>query len=133
MTCHYFIATMRPIEEFHVKGQDYPFISGEAYKKELPFSLPYVYEYGGEDPEFISFLDDFMEFGDVVEFYIYEEGKRGRPLSINLPEEARTINFLKKTYKDENGEYQLDETEWKEELARKKIASNRSITTFLKY
>ncbi|MEW8969335.1 MAG: hypothetical protein AB2411_01850 [Mesobacillus sp.] len=133
MTCHYFIATMRPIEEIHVNGQDDPFISGEAYKKELPFSLPYVYEYGGEGPEFISFLDDFMEFGDVVEFYIYEEGKRGRPLSINLPEEARTINLLKKTYKDENGEYRLDEKEWKEQLARKTIASKRSITTFEKY
>jgi hypothetical protein len=133
MTCHYFIATMRPIDEFHVNGQDDPFISGKAYKKELPFSLPYVYEYGGKGPEFISFLDDFMEFGDVVEFYIYEEGKRGRPLSINLPEEARTINLLKKTYKDENGEYRLDEKEWKEQLARKTIASKRSITTFEKY
>ncbi|WP_102261283.1 hypothetical protein [Mesobacillus jeotgali] len=133
MTCHYFIATMRPIEEFHVKGQDYPFISGEAYKKELPLSLPYVYEYGNEDPEFITFLDDLMEFGDVVEFYIYEEGKRGRPLSVNLPEEARTINLLKKTYKNEYGEYQLGEANWKEELARKTIASKRSITTFVKY
>ena len=133
MTCHYFIATIRPIEEFHMKGQDYPFISGEAYKKELPLSLPFVYEYGGEDPEFITFLDDFMELGDVVEFYIYEEGKRGRPLSINLPEEARTINLLSKTYNDEYGECQLDEKEWKEELARKTIASKRSITTFVKY
>jgi hypothetical protein len=133
MTCHYFIATMRPIEKFHDKGHDYPFIMGEAYKKELPVTLPYVYEYGGEDFEFITFLDEFMEFGDVLEFYIYEEGKRGRPVSVNLPEEARTINLFKKTYKNENGEYQLDETDWKEELVRKTIASNRSITTFLKY
>lgn len=133
MTSHYFIATMRPIEEFHVQGQDYPFISGEAYKKELPFSLPYVYEYGSEDSEFITFLDEFMEFGDVVEFYIYEEGKRGRPLSVNLPAEARTINLLKKTYKNEYGEYQLGEVNWKEELARKTIASKRSITTVVKY
>ena len=116
-----------------MKGQDYPFISGEAYKKELPLSLPYVYEYGNEDHEFITFLDDFMEFGDVVEFYIYEEGRRGRPLSINLPEEARMINLLSKTYKDEYGEYQLGEANWKEELARKTIASKRSITTFVKY
>lgn len=133
MTCHYFIATMRPIEEFHVKEKDYPFLSGEAYKKDLPLSLPYVYEYGSEEAEFITFLDNFMEIGDMVEFYIYEEGKRGRPLSINLPEEARTINLLKKTYKDENGEYQLDEKDWKEQLARKTIASKRSITTFVKY
>ncbi|MFT9597087.1 hypothetical protein [Mesobacillus sp.] len=133
MTSHYFIATMRPIEQFHLKGHDYPFISGEAYKKELPLSLPYVYEYGSEDSKFITFLDEFMEVGDVVEFYIYEEGKRGRPLSVNLPDEARTINLLKKTYKNENGEFRLDESNWKEELARKTTASKRSITTFVKY
>lgn len=133
MTCHYFIATMKPIEEFHKEGNEYPFLSGEAYKKELPFTLPYVYEYGGEDPEFITFLDDYMEFGDIVEQYIYEEGKHGRPLSSNHPDEARTINLLKKTYKNEYGEYQLDEKDWKEDLARKTIASKRSITTFVKY
>ncbi|RSD26866.1 hypothetical protein [Mesobacillus subterraneus] len=97
MTCHYFIATMRPIEKFHIEGKDYRFLSGEAYKKELPLSLPYVYEYGGEDIEFLVFLEEFMEYGDVVEHYIYEEGKRGRALSSNHPDEARTINLLKKT------------------------------------
>lgn len=133
MTCHYFIATMKPIEEFHMKGNDYPFLSGEAYKKELPLSLPYVFEYGREGMEFLDFLGGFMEYGDVVEHYIYEEGKWGRALSSNHPEEARTINFYQKTYKDQYGEYQLNEKSWKEELARKTIASKRCITTFVKY
>jgi hypothetical protein len=133
MTCHYFIATMKPIEKFHKEGNDYPFLSGEDYKKELPLSLPYVYEYGGEDVEFLDFLDGFMEYGDVVEHYIYEEGKWGRPLSSNHPEEGRTINLLRKTYKDQYREYQLNQSNWKEELARRTIASKRSITFFVKY
>ncbi|WP_415814477.1 hypothetical protein [Mesobacillus thioparans] len=81
---------MKPIEEFHKEGDDYPFLSGEDYKKEFPLSLPYVYEFSGEDVEFLGFLDGFMEYGDVVEHYIYEEGKWGRALSSNHPEEART-------------------------------------------
>ncbi len=38
-----------------------------------------------------------MEIGDVVELYIFEEGRLGYPLSHNYPEESRTINLLKKT------------------------------------
>ncbi len=74
-----------------------------------------------------------MGIGDVVELYIFEEGRHGYPLSYNYPEEARTINLFKKTYKDQYGEYQLDSTKWKEELSRRTIASKRSITTFVKY
>ena len=132
MTSHYFIATMRPISEFHEKGNNAPFISGEAYKEELPFTMPYVYEVGGDDIEFISFLDDFMQLGDVVEQYIYEEGRNGIALSENFPEEAITINLLNKTYKDQFGEYQLDSKKWKEDLSRRTIASKRSVTTFMK-
>ncbi|WP_285290365.1 hypothetical protein [Bacillus sp. ISL-39] len=40
---------------------------------------------------------------------------------------------MKKTFENDYGEYQLDEKEWKEELARKTIASKRSIITFVKY
>ncbi|WP_243387463.1 hypothetical protein [Bacillus kexueae] len=133
MTCHYFIASFRPIEKFHQFGCDYPFLSGEAYKERLPFTLPYVYEYGGEDEAFVTFLDEFMELGDVIEFYVFEEGRHGIPLSSLHPEEARTINLLKKTYKDKYGEYQIKEKTWKEELARRTIASKRSVTTFVKW
>lgn len=133
MTCHYFIATLKPIPEYHTSENNYPFNSGEAYKESLPFTLPYVYELGGEDIEFITFLNSFMEIGDVVELFIFEEGRNGIPLSHNHPEEARTINLLKKTYKDQYGEYQLDKKNWKEELSRRSIASKRSVTTFVKY
>lgn len=37
-----------------------------------------------------------MEIGDVIELYIYEEGRHGKALSFNYLEEARVIN-LKKT------------------------------------
>lgn len=132
MTSHYFIATMRPIPEFHEGDNNYAFLSEEAYKEVLPFTLPYVYELGGDDRELIIFLDDFMQLGDVVEHYIYEEGRNGITLSENFPEEARTINLLKKTYKDQYGEYQLDPKRWKEDLASRTIASKRSVTTFMK-
>ncbi|KGX92505.1 hypothetical protein N781_16815 [Pontibacillus halophilus JSM 076056 = DSM 19796] len=131
MTAHYFIATCRPIPEYHKSENKYPFLSGEAYKELLPFSLPYVYELGGEDIEFLSFLDSFMGVGDIVEQYIYEEGRHGYPLSHNYPEESRTINLYRKTYKDQYGEYKLDNKNWKEELARRTIASKRSVTTFI--
>ncbi|MFH0068390.1 hypothetical protein [Peribacillus sp. NPDC056705] len=133
MTAHYFIATLKPIPEYHTSENNYPFLNGEAYKESLPFTLPYVYELGGEDIEFITFLDSFMEIGDVVELYIFEEGRLGYPLSHNYPEEARTINLFKKTYKDQYGEYQLDSKKWKEKLSRRTIASKRSVTTFVKY
>ena len=93
MTAHYFIATLRSISEYHTSENSYPFLNGEACKERLPFTLPYVYELGGEDIEFITFLDSIMEIGDVVELYIYEEGRQGYSLSQNYPEEARTINL----------------------------------------
>ena len=133
MTAHYFIATLKPIPEYHTSENNYPFLNGEAYKESLPFTLPYVYELGSEDIEFITFLDSFMEIGDVVELYIFEEGRLGYPLSHNYPEESRTINLFKKTYKDQYGEYQLDTKKWKEELSSRTIASKRSVTTFVKY
>ncbi|WP_223587549.1 hypothetical protein [Neobacillus bataviensis] len=133
MTSHFFIATLKPIPEHHSSENNYAFLNGEAYKESLPFTLPYVYELGGGNIEFITYLDSFMEIGDVVEQYIFEEGRHGYPLSHNHPEEARTINLLKKTYKDQYGEYQLDSKKWKEELSRRTIASKRSVTTFVKY
>ena len=134
MTSHYFIASLRPIQPFHEEVEiTFAFASGEIYKENLPFTLPYVYQYGGEDIEFVNFLDTIMEIGDVIEFYLYEEGRHGFPLSTNHPEETRTINLLKKTYKDQYGEYQLNREKWKEELISRRIASKRSVTTFIKY
>jgi hypothetical protein len=133
MTAHYFIATLKPIPEYHSCENNYSISNGESYKKCLPLSLPYVYELGGVDVEFITFLDLCMEIGDVVELYIFEEGRNGFPLSHNYPEEARTINLLKKTYKDQYGEYQLDSKKWIDELSKRTIASKRSVTTFIRY
>jgi len=132
MTTHYFISTIRPIQAFHEQENNHPFISGEAYKECLPFTLPYVYEMGSDELELITFLDDFMLLGDLVEYYIYEEGRNGISLSENYTNESRTINLLKKTYKDEYGEYKLDRKKWKEELSRKILGSKRSVTTFVK-
>ena len=46
MTAHYFIATLKPIPEYHTIENNYPFLNGEAYKEKLPLTLPYVYELG---------------------------------------------------------------------------------------
>lgn len=135
MSSFTFIASVRPIQEFHQEGNDVPFKSGEYFKPYLPFTLPYVYKIGylKDELEIITFLDETMEIGDVIEIYIYEEGRHCRVLSFNYPEEARRVNLLKKTYKDQYGEYHLNEKKWKEELSRRTIASKRSITTFVKY
>lgn len=133
MTSHYFIASIKPIPEFHSLDNNYAFLSDEAYKERLPFTLPYVYEFGGETVEFLSFLDEFMDLGDSVKQYIFEEGRNGISLSGNYLEEARKINLVKRTYKDQIVEYQLSKKKWKEELAKRTLASKRSVTTFVKY
>ncbi|WP_199615293.1 hypothetical protein [Paenibacillus alkalitolerans] len=137
MSNHIFIATMKPIEDLKYVFERYNFGigSGEDYRIgcNLPLTLPYVYEiYGYEKLSLISFLEEFMEFGDVVEIYEYWEGQ-ALPESINVPKEARTINLLQRTYKDEFGEYQFDKRNWMEELATRTVVSNRSVTTFVKY
>jgi len=109
MSSSTYIASVSPIQQFHREGNNHPFESGDARKLVLPFSLPYVYQIGflKENIEIINFIDETMEIGDVVELYIYEEGRHGRMLSHNYSEEARTINLLRMTYKDRIGEYQL--------------------------
>ncbi|MDQ6597880.1 hypothetical protein E2K98_30050 [Bacillus salipaludis] len=74
-----------------------------------------------------------MELGDTVETYEHWEGKKVLPESINVPNEARTINLLQRTYKDEFEEYLFDEKNWLNELTTSTVVSNRSVTTFVKY
>jgi hypothetical protein len=137
MSNHVFIATMKPIKylENVIKKYNFDIGSGEDYRigRDLPLTLPYVYEiYGYEKLSLISFLEEFMEFGDTVEMYELWEGK-ALPVSINVPTEARTINLLQRTYKDELGEYQFDKKNWINELLIRTVVSNRSVTTFVKY
>lgn len=127
---------MKPIEDLKYVFERYNLSigSGENYRIgcDLPLTFPYVYEiYGGyEKLSLISFLEEFMEFGDVVENW---DGKKVLPESINVPKEARTINLLQRTYKDELGEYQFDKRNWINELKTRTVVSNRSVTTFEKY
>lgn len=133
MTAHFFIATFRPIPEYHKEGKENSYLSGEAYKACLPFNFPYVYEIRGIDKDFLVFIDEFMDIGDVLELYIYEEGRHGISLSSYYPEENRTINLLKKTYKDQFGEYHLNPKNWIQDLIHRTLASKRSIVKFVKY
>ena len=134
MSSHIFIATMKPIEDLNYVFEKYNFSigSGEDYRG-LPLTLPYVYEIEFEKLSLLSFLEEFMEFGDVVEIYEYWDGRKVLPESINVPSEARTINLLKLKYKDEFGEYHFDKKNWINELKTRIVVSNRSVTTFVKY
>jgi hypothetical protein len=137
MSNHILMATIKPIENLKYIFERYNFSigSGEEYRIacDLPLTLPYVYElYGCEKFLLLSFLEEYMKFGDVIELYEYWEGK-ALPKSINVPNEARTINLLHRTYKDELGEYQFDKKNWMNELATRTLISNRSVTTFVKY
>ncbi|MBU8792469.1 MULTISPECIES: hypothetical protein [Oceanobacillus] len=136
MSSHLLISTMRPMEDLELETYNIDIVSGEDYLlcMKLPLTLPYVYEIlGYEKRHFISFLDEFMEYGDAVEVYEYWDGKKVLPESINVPKEARTINLLQLTYKDEYGEYQLNKKNWLNELETRTVVSNRSVTTFSKY
>ncbi|MEH7400525.1 MULTISPECIES: hypothetical protein [Bacillaceae] len=136
MSSHIIIATMKRIEDLKYVFERHilNISSGEEYSIDLPLTLPYVYEiFGYEKLSFISFLEEFMELGDIVEVYEYCDGKELLPESINNPNEARTINLLQLTYKDELGEYQFDERNWMNELTTRRVVSKRSVTTFMKY
>ncbi|WP_227936435.1 hypothetical protein [Alkalihalobacillus deserti] len=136
MSSRTFIATMKPIQDLKYLFEKYDLGMGldKDYYIDLPLTLPYVYEIYGryEKLSLISFLEEFIEYGDVVEIYEYWEGK-ALPISINVPNEARTINILQHTYKDEFGEYQFNKKNWMNELAYRTVVSNRSVTTFVKY
>ncbi|MEH7086283.1 hypothetical protein V7139_26670 [Neobacillus drentensis] len=73
MSSHIFIATLKPIEDLNYVFERYNFIIGsdEDYRRDLPLTLPYVYEIAYEKLSFLSFLEEFMELGDVVELYEY--------------------------------------------------------------
>lgn len=133
---HLFIATSRPLTEIkHIEDKhDVGLIPAEEYQQDgnLPFTLPYVYELFDGTESSLKFIDEVMDIGDVIEVYDYWEGS-GLPESINVPKEARTINLLTYTYKDEYGEYILNKKRWLEELASRTCISHRSVTTFVKY
>lgn len=133
---HLFIATARPLTEIkHIEDKhDVGLIPAEEYQQDgnLPFTLPYVYELFDGTESFLKFIDEVMDIGDVIEVYEYWEGS-GLPESINVPKEARTINLLTYTYKDEYGDYSLNKKRWLEELASRTCISHRSVTTFVKY
>jgi len=134
---HLFIATIRPLTDIkHIEDKhDVGLIPAKEYQQDgnLPFTLPYVYKmFNNTKDSFLTFIDEIMDIGDAIEVYEYWEGS-GLPKSSNMPNEARTINLLTYTYKDEYGEYSLNKKRWLEELDSRTCISHRSVTTFVKY
>lgn len=116
MSSHLLIASVKPIEDLEFEKYNIGVLPNEHYLNatDLPLTLPYIYEIlGYEKMSLISFFDEFMEYGDIVEVYEYWDGKKVLPESINVPKEARAINLLQYTYKDEYGVYQLNKKNWK--------------------
>lgn len=100
------------------------------------FSMPYLYEAEGlESPLFLTYLEKYMETGDVLEIYgvpnqhalaKYIQRMQGNPQPIYI----KTGSF---TYRDVHGQYQLNPKNWVEELSHKKYISSQGVTTIVKY
>lgn len=100
------------------------------------FSLPYIYEAEGAGNRlFLTYLEKYMEIGDVVEIYSvpnqhallrYKEKMQANPEPIE-------VNAGSYTYRDSTGLYQLNPKKWVEELSHKNYITQHGITTFVKY
>lgn len=100
------------------------------------FSMPYLYEATGlESPLFLTYLEKYMETGDVLEIYgvpnqhmleKYIKRMQGKPHPIYI----NTGSF---TYRDVHGQYHLNPKNWVEELSHKNYITDRGVTTIVKY
>lgn len=100
------------------------------------FSLPYLYEVEGiESRSFLTYLEKYMETGDVFEVYgvpnqhaleTYIQKLRENPEPIR-------VNVGSLTYKDSYGRYQFTAKHWVEEMSHRNYLSLRGVTTFEKF
>ncbi|MCM3609796.1 hypothetical protein M4S82_00950 [Planococcus sp. MERTA32b] len=100
------------------------------------FSMPYLYEAAGlESPLFLTYLEKYMETGDVLELYSVPNQHALQKYIQRMWENPEPIhvNIGSFTYQDIHGSYQLTPKKWTEELSRKKYITDRSVTTFVKY
>ncbi|WP_033541701.1 hypothetical protein [Planococcus sp. CAU13] len=153
MTAITFLASSKPfilpeeIENYNnqtvfEKEEDYTFFYVRSldpgWQKEIDglFSMPYLYEVEKIDsPLFLTYLEKYMETGDVLEIYSvpnqhalekYIEG-------LHRNSEPIRVNTGSHTYEDTTGRYQLDPKKWTVELSHKNFVTHRGVTTFVKY
>lgn len=99
-------------------------------------TLPYLYEARGlGNKDFWTYLDKYMEVGDVLELYKvpvqqwYQESIQnvlGNPKHIK-------INIGSRTYQNEYGLFSLNEKTWLEELSHRTLVTEYGVTTIVNY
>ncbi|KAA0547144.1 hypothetical protein FZW96_14325 [Bacillus sp. BGMRC 2118] len=100
------------------------------------FTLPYIYEaHGVGNSFFLTYLDKYMELGDVLELYHvrsqnqFDEFRR-RMEEAPKPIEINTGSYM---YRDIYGSYKLEPKRWLDELRHRNYIGHHGITTFVKY
>jgi hypothetical protein len=100
------------------------------------FTMPYLYEAKGlGNKNFWTYLEQFMEVGDVIELYHipvqnwYQDSIRKmmdnpQPISINIGS---------RTYENVYGTFMLREKNWVEQLSHRTLVTEYGITTILRY
>lgn len=100
------------------------------------FTMPYLYEAAGlGNKNFWTYLEHFMEIGDVIELYHipvqnwYQDSIRKM---MDYPQPI-FINIGSRTYENVYGTFRLKEKNWVEELSHRTLVTEFGITTILRY
>lgn len=148
-----FLASSKPfkipteIQEYNQRTEfeneeDYMFFSvhkvADGWLQEIGdiFSLPYIYEVEGVGNRlFLTYLEKYMETGDVLEIYSMENQHAFLSYKKKLLEKPEPIevNTGSYTYRDPSGLYDLNPKKWSEELSHRNYITEHGITTFVKY
>lgn len=100
------------------------------------FSLPYIYEAEGVGNRlFLTYLEKYMETGDVIEIYSVPNQHAFLSYKKKLQENPKPIevNTGSYTYRDPSGLYELNPKKWLEELSHRYYITEHGVTTFVKY
>lgn len=99
-------------------------------------TMPYIYEARGlGNQDFWTYLDKYMEEGDVLEIYTVPVQQWYKGSIQNVLENPKniTINIESHTYKNEYGTYILHAKNWLEELKHRTLVTEYGVTTILRY
>ncbi|MEA3318653.1 MAG: hypothetical protein U9Q88_01410 [Bacillota bacterium] len=99
-------------------------------------TLPYLYEARGlGNKDFWTYIDKYMEVGDVLELYRipvqqwYQESIRN---VLENPKHIK-INIGSRTYQYEHGLFRFNEKIWLEELSHRILVTEYGVTTIENY
>ncbi|MBP3953081.1 hypothetical protein [Bacillus suaedae] len=99
-------------------------------------TLSYLYEASGlGNKDFWTYIDKYMEVGDVLELYRIPVQQWYHAPIRNVLENPMhiTINIGSRTYQYEHGKIKLNEKRWLEELSHRTLVTEHGVTTILNY